>query len=189
MKKHTGERPHKCDYCAMGFTQKSNMKLHVKRAHSCAGEGPAATAGGGGRFLIAAARTLCPQGWGAAVGSRPAKSVPCGPADRRPCSHGDSPMSVLAERGHLGGACCVPLSASSHIVLECLEAPGDGCGGQSPGGGCAGRGWTAACVSGSGAVARRAVRPERRGEDPRVSGSRRAGPFMLASSGGRENPS
>lgn len=47
MKKHTGERPYKCDYCVMGFTQKSNMKLHMKRAHSYAGEGPAATAGGG----------------------------------------------------------------------------------------------------------------------------------------------
>jgi len=37
MKKHTGERPYKCDYCAMGFTQKSNMKLHMKRAHGYTG--------------------------------------------------------------------------------------------------------------------------------------------------------
>lgn len=38
VKKHTGERPYRCSYCAMGFTQKSNMKLHMKRAHSYAGE-------------------------------------------------------------------------------------------------------------------------------------------------------
>lgn len=41
MKKHTGERPYKCAYCVMGFTQKSNMKLHMKRAHSYAGENTA----------------------------------------------------------------------------------------------------------------------------------------------------
>lgn len=40
MKKHTGERPYRCAYCIMGFTQKSNMKLHVKRAHSHVGEQP-----------------------------------------------------------------------------------------------------------------------------------------------------
>lgn len=38
MKKHTGERPYRCDYCVMGFTQKSNMKLHMKRAHSFVGK-------------------------------------------------------------------------------------------------------------------------------------------------------
>lgn len=43
MKKHTGERPYKCDYCVMGFTQKSNMKLHMKRAHSFVGTLQAAT--------------------------------------------------------------------------------------------------------------------------------------------------
>lgn len=42
MKKHTGERPYRCEHCAMGFTQKSNMKLHVKRAHSGTGTLPEA---------------------------------------------------------------------------------------------------------------------------------------------------
>ena len=33
MKKHTGERPHKCQYCNTAFTQKGNLKTHIKRAH------------------------------------------------------------------------------------------------------------------------------------------------------------
>jgi len=64
---------------------------------------------------MAAAWTLCPKGWGAAVGSGSAKSVPCGPANGQPCSHGDSPMSVLAERGHLSGALlCPPIRLVPH---------------------------------------------------------------------------
>lgn len=33
MKKHNGERPHKCPYCDQAFTQKGNLKTHIKRAH------------------------------------------------------------------------------------------------------------------------------------------------------------
>ena len=189
MKKHTGERPYKCDYCVMGFTQKSNMKLHMKRAHSYAGEAACSHR----------RRREAPSSW-----RRPGHCVP--KAGEPLWGQGQPSLCpVVLQTGNLVpmvtrrcrcwqrggisvGPCCVPPSASSHIILECLEAPGDGCGGQSPGGGCAGRGWTAACVSGSGAVARHAVRPECRGEYPRVSGSHRAGPFVLGPFGGGENP-
>lgn len=33
LKKHTGDRPHKCQYCNTAFTQKGNLKTHIKRAH------------------------------------------------------------------------------------------------------------------------------------------------------------
>lgn len=33
IKKHTGEKPHKCDYCELSFSQKGNLKTHIKRAH------------------------------------------------------------------------------------------------------------------------------------------------------------
>lgn len=30
---HTGERPFACPFCNQGFTQKSNMKMHIYRKH------------------------------------------------------------------------------------------------------------------------------------------------------------
>ena len=33
MKKHSGDKPHKCPYCTNAFTQKGNLKTHIKRAH------------------------------------------------------------------------------------------------------------------------------------------------------------
>ncbi|KAJ3597601.1 hypothetical protein NHX12_001124 [Muraenolepis orangiensis] len=33
MVKHTGNKPFKCDVCSIRFTQKSNMKHHMKRTH------------------------------------------------------------------------------------------------------------------------------------------------------------
>ena len=33
LKKHSGERPHTCMYCDQAFTQKGNLKTHIKRAH------------------------------------------------------------------------------------------------------------------------------------------------------------
>lgn len=33
MKKHSGDKPHKCPYCQNAFTQKGNLKTHIKRAH------------------------------------------------------------------------------------------------------------------------------------------------------------
>lgn len=33
MKKHSGDKPHKCPYCPNAFTQKGNLKTHIKRAH------------------------------------------------------------------------------------------------------------------------------------------------------------
>ena len=171
MKKHTGERPYKCDYCVMGFTQKSNMKLHMKRAHSYAGEaacshrrrreapsswrrpGHCVPKAGeplwgqgqpslcpvvpqtGNLVPMVTRRCRCWQRGGISVGpccvppsasshiilTGSAKSVPCGPANGQPCSHGDSPMSVLAERGHLSGALlCPPI----RLVPHHLGVPG-----------------------------------------------------------------
>lgn len=34
MVKHTGKKPFKCEVCSIRFTQKSNMKHHMKRSHS-----------------------------------------------------------------------------------------------------------------------------------------------------------
>lgn len=33
MVKHTGKKPFKCELCSIRFTQKSNMKHHMKRSH------------------------------------------------------------------------------------------------------------------------------------------------------------
>lgn len=33
LKRHSGEKPHKCSYCELAFTQKGNLKTHIKRAH------------------------------------------------------------------------------------------------------------------------------------------------------------
>ncbi|KAH3774544.1 hypothetical protein DPMN_175926 [Dreissena polymorpha] len=33
IKKHTGERNYKCPYCISAFTQKGNLKTHIKRTH------------------------------------------------------------------------------------------------------------------------------------------------------------
>jgi hypothetical protein len=33
MKKHSGERPHVCQFCKYAFTQKGNLKMHIKRSH------------------------------------------------------------------------------------------------------------------------------------------------------------
>ena len=32
-KRHTGERPFVCPFCAYAFTQKCNLKTHILRAH------------------------------------------------------------------------------------------------------------------------------------------------------------
>ena len=34
MRKHTGEKPHKCEFCQMAFTQAGNLRSHIKRVHS-----------------------------------------------------------------------------------------------------------------------------------------------------------
>lgn len=47
MVKHTGKKPFKCEVCCIRFTQKSNMKHHMKRSH---GYGELLT--GGQRRLI-----------------------------------------------------------------------------------------------------------------------------------------
>ena len=31
---HTGERPHKCSYCSLGFTENSKLKRHMKTCPS-----------------------------------------------------------------------------------------------------------------------------------------------------------
>ncbi len=33
LKKHSGEKPFSCPYCNNAFTQKGNLKTHIKRAH------------------------------------------------------------------------------------------------------------------------------------------------------------
>ncbi len=42
MKKHSGERPHVCEYCHFAFTQKGNLKMHIKRSHQVTESKPAA---------------------------------------------------------------------------------------------------------------------------------------------------
>ncbi|KAA0706358.1 hypothetical protein E1301_Tti020419 [Triplophysa tibetana] len=37
--KHTGEKPYRCEVCTIGFTQQSNMKLHMKRSHGYGASG------------------------------------------------------------------------------------------------------------------------------------------------------
>lgn len=32
-KKHSGDRPFKCDYCQLAFCQKGNLRTHIKRVH------------------------------------------------------------------------------------------------------------------------------------------------------------
>ena len=32
-KHHTGDRPYACSYCEYSFTQKGNLRTHVKRVH------------------------------------------------------------------------------------------------------------------------------------------------------------
>uniref|UniRef100_A0A8C6D9X4 Zinc finger protein 236 n=1 Tax=Moschus moschiferus TaxID=68415 RepID=A0A8C6D9X4_MOSMO len=181
MKKHTGERPYRCDYCVMGFTQKSNMKLHMKRAHSYAGEAAPCSQQRPGHCVPRAGELLWGQSW---PSLRPV--VP---------QTGDLVPTVTRQRwcwqrgGISVGPCCVP---PVRLIPRHLRVPGSsGRWAWWPVAwwGFAGRGWTIACVSGSGAVARHAVRPECRGEYPRVSRSHRAGPFVLGSFGGRENPS
>ena len=31
---HTGEKPYKCEFCKMGFTQNGNLRAHIRRVHS-----------------------------------------------------------------------------------------------------------------------------------------------------------
>ncbi len=42
MKKHSGERPHVCEYCHFAFTQKGNLKMHIKRSHQVTESKPVA---------------------------------------------------------------------------------------------------------------------------------------------------
>ena len=132
MKKHTGERPYKCDYCVMGFTQKSNMKLHMKRAHSYAGEAACShrrrqeapsSRRWPGHCVPKAGEPLWGQGQPSLCPVVP-QTGNLVPMVTHRCR--------CWQRGGISvGPWCVPPSASSHIISECLEAPGDGCGGQS----------------------------------------------------------
>lgn len=45
MRKHTGERPYRCQYCPYGAIQKSDLDKHIRRKHRSIGTAPIARNG------------------------------------------------------------------------------------------------------------------------------------------------